>query len=419
MPLSSKIIILGISGGIAAYKACDLVRRLRDQGAVVHVVMTPAATKFVSPLTLQALSENPVHTELFNLEQESKISHIALADLPDLIVVAPATADLIATAAHGFCDDALQTLLCATTRPVLFCPSMNVNMWGNPATQDNLWLLKDRGFDVMEPKAGSLACGYEGMGRLPEPGEIVKRLMQYFVPGALGGLKVLITAGPTWGPIHPVRHITRPPSGKTGFALAEEAYRRGAQVTLISGPSYLQDPPGIDVVRIKTAQEMAQASFEFSPQADVVIATAAVSDFRPKKPLAQQGKKEKMGLQLELTRNEDILARLGQEKKPGQILVGFAAETQAVDEEALKKLKAKNLDLICANDVSRPHLGFASDENQLKLHWADGRTQELPVLPKYELAGRVLDAIEEILKEKGKVHPLKNASKLHYRSNSN
>jgi len=413
MPLSSKIILLGISGGIAAYKACDLVRRLRDQGAAVHVVMTPAACKFVSPLTLQALSENPVHTELFDLEQESKISHIALADMPDLIVVAPATADLIAKVAHGFCDDLLTTILCATTRPVLFCPSMNVNMWSNPATQDNLWLIKDRGLDVMEPRSGSLACGYEGMGRLPEPEEIVKRLMQYFVPGVFNGLKVLITAGPTWEPIDPVRHLTSPASGKTGFALADEASRRGAQVTLVSGPSYLPDPPGVALIRVRTAQEMAEAVFAASPQADIMIATAAVSDFRPKKALPQKAKKDKMSLQLELTRNEDILARLGREKKEGQILVGFAAETQGVDEEALRKLKEKNLDLICANDVSRPNMGFGSDENQLRLHWADGRSQELPVLPKYELATRILDAVEEILKEKGKIRPLKNASKLH------
>jgi phosphopantothenoylcysteine decarboxylase/phosphopantothenate--cysteine ligase len=408
--LSSKLILVGVSGGIAAYKSCDLVRRLRDHGADVKVVMTSAACQFITPMTLQALSGNPVHTTLFDLEQESKINHIALADMPDLIVIAPATADLIAKVAHGLCDDLLTTLLCATTRPVVFCPSMNVNMWSNEATQKNIASLRDRGLDVMDPGVGSLACGYEGTGRLPEVDEIVKYLEEYFKPGALEGFKVLITAGPTWEPIDAVRHITSPSSGKTGYALADEATYRGASVTLVSGPTELPDPPGTEVVRVKTAEEMAKSTFDNFSKADIVIATAAVSDFRPKKAVSRKEKKDQLSLQIELARNEDILARLGKEKKKGQILVGFAAETDQVEQEALRKLKEKNLDLICANDISRPELGFGSDQNQITLFWSGGRSQELPIMSKFKLSSKILDAVEEILREKGKIGPSKNSN---------
>jgi phosphopantothenoylcysteine decarboxylase/phosphopantothenate--cysteine ligase len=407
MSLSSKKIVLGISGGIAAYKACDLVRRLKDQGAIVHVVMTRAACQFVTPMTFQALSGNPVHTELFDLEQESKINHIALADLADVIVVAPATADVIAKMAHGVCDDLLTTILCATRSRILLCPSMNVNMWMNSATQDNLALLKQREIDILDPKSGSLACGYEGIGRLPETEEIIQHLKGYFSSEIWADKKVLITAGPTWEAIDPVRHITSPSSGKTGYALAERCYQRGAQVQLVSGPTSLPDPSGIEVVRVRSADEMAQAVFKLFPESDIAICTAAVSDFRPKKSLSQKTKKNKMPLQLELTRNEDILARLGKEKKKGQILVGFAAETENVSQEAIRKLKDKNLDLICANDVSRSGLGFGSEMNQLTLFWGNGRSKELPVLPKAQLADAILDAIEDLLKKQNKISSLK------------
>ncbi len=404
MPLSSKKILLGISGGIAAYKACDLVRRLRDQGAEVHVVMTRGACQFVTPLTLQALSGNPVHTELFDLDQESKMSHIALAELPDLILVAPATADFMAKLAHGFCDDLLTTLFAVSTKPKILCPSMNVNMWNNPAHQDNLKLLKERGMDVIQPDSGSLACGYEGMGRLPDPLEIIRHLETYFTESVLQGLKLLVTAGPTWEPIDPVRHITSPASGKTGFALAERAAKRGAQVFLVSGPTSLTDPAEVQVTRVKTAEEMAQAVFKKFSEMDIVIASAAVSDFRPRFKLAQKAKKSEINLHLELAKNKDILAELGKLKRKNQILVGFAAETENIAQEALRKLKEKNLDLICANDISRDGLGFASEKNQLTLYWPKGQSQALPVLLKEKLADSLLDAIEELVKDQTKVN---------------
>ncbi|MFO1520134.1 MAG: bifunctional phosphopantothenoylcysteine decarboxylase/phosphopantothenate--cysteine ligase CoaBC [bacterium] len=400
MSLSTKTIVLGVSGGIAAYKTCDLVRRLREHGAQVHVVMTQAACQFVTPMTFQALSGNPVHTELFDLEQESKIGHIALADLPDLIVVAPATADLIAKTAHGMCNDLLTTLLCATPRPKLFCPSMNVNMWNNPATRDNVALLQKRGFHLMEPATGSLACGYEGAGRLPEPESIVQYIEHFFSEKTLKGTKWMITAGPTWEPLDPVRHITSPASGKTGFALAERAHIKGAEVTLITGPTHLPDPMGVQVIRVQTAEEMAQASFKVFPRMNVAVATAAVSDFRPKVPLSQKAKKENASLRLELSKNQDILAALGKLKRKDQVLVGFAAETEKVEEEALRKLRSKNLDLICANDISRPGLGFASEKNQLTLFTPHGEVKTLPILPKHSLADLLIEAVLEISKEK-------------------
>ena len=407
MSLFSRTILVGISGGIAAYKACDLVRRLQDQGADVHVVMTKAACQFITPLTLQTLSGHPVHTELFDLEQESKISHISLADLSDLIVVAPTSADLIAKIAHGNCDDLLTTLICATKSPILLCPAMNVNMWNNPATQDNLALLKKRGFGILEPASGSLACGYEGLGRLPETDVILKAVQAHFASGTLSNAHFLITAGPTWEAIDPVRHITSPASGKTGFALAKLAYERGATVTLVTGPTHLPDPKGIKVIRVQSAQEMSEAVFQEFPKSQIVISTAAVSDIKPKVKLKQKEKKSKFPTHLELVHTEDILATLGKRKQPGQILVGFAAETENVEKEALRKLKDKNLDLICANDVSDSKLGFGSNENQLTLFCTDGRSKKLPILPKEKLTNQLLDEIEELIESKKKIRKIK------------
>ncbi len=393
----NRKILLGVSGGIAAYKSCEIVRRLKDQGFDVHVAMTKAACQLVTPLTFQALSGNPVHTELFDLEQESKINHIALADFPDLIVVAPATADLLAKVTHGLCDDLLSTVLCATVKPVLFCPSMNVNMWKNEATQANLALLKKRGFQILNPESGYLACGWEGLGRLPEPEIIVKNILNHFSSGSLNGLKIMITAGPTWEPIDPVRHLANPSSGKMGFALAECARDRGAEVVLISGPTSLPNPENIHTLRVKTAQEMAELAYQYFPKMNVAICTAAVSDFRVKQPLPQKAKKETASLTLELERNEDILAHLGQKKKKGQVLVGFAAETENLEKEALQKLKKKNLDLICGNQVNVEGLGFGSDENKLILLSKDGEKENLGVLPKAKLAELILDKIEKLI----------------------
>lgn len=407
MTLSSRTILLGISGGIAAYKTCDLVRRLKDQNADVHVVMTKAASQFITPLTLQTLSGHAVYTELFDLEQESKISHIHLADSPDLIVIAPASADIIAKIAHGICDDLLTTVLCATKTQVLLCPAMNVNMWNNPATQENIALLKKRGFEILEPASGSLACGYQGSGRLPETDTIVQSIESFFSTGTLSNQHFLITAGPTWEAIDPVRHITSPASGKTGFALAKLASERGAVVTLVTGPTHLPDPKGVNVIRIHSAEEMAKAVFNEFQKSQIVISTAAVSDIKPKVKLKEKGKKTELSTRLELVHTEDILASLGKKKQPNQILVGFAAETENMEKEALRKLKSKNLDLICANDVSNPKLGFASDENRLTLFWANGQSKKLPILPKEKLASHILDSIEELLLNKSKIKKIK------------
>lgn len=408
--LSSKKILLGVSGGIAAYKACDLVRRLRDQGAEVHVVMTQAATQFITPLTLQTLSGHDVHTELFSLDLESKIGHIQLADMPDLILVAPATADLLAKMAQGQCNDLLTTLLCATRKPILLCPSMNVNMWSHPATQANLSILKERGVSILEPAEGALACGYEGTGRLPEVEEIVGEVKVRFELSPLRGRKVLITAGPTWEPLDAVRHISNPSTGKAGYALAEQAAKLGVRVVLVTGPTQLPKPQGVRCLAVKTAQEMADAVFEEFGDSDVVIASAAVSDFRPKKSSPFKAKKEEAELKVELCRNPDILAELGKRKKKGQILVGFAAETHDLQAEALKKLQKKNLDMICANDVSKPGQGFGSDQNEMKLFLKDGKTFELPLSSKHALARCILEQVEIMLSPEGKVLQMNSQS---------
>ncbi len=397
--LTSKKILLGISGGIAAYKACELVRRLRDRGASVRVVMTEAACQFITPLTFQALSGNPVHTSLFDLNQEAQMSHITLADESDLILVAPASADLLAKMTHGICNDLLTTLLCATLKPVFICPSMNVNMWNHPATQSNISVLKSRGIHLINPDSGSLACGWKGMGRLAEAVKILEALNQHFKPSPLKSHKIVITAGPTWEPLDPVRHLSNPASGKTGYALAQKAKERGAEVVLISGPTHLESPPGVHTVRIQTADQMASATHQHFQNATVAICTAAVSDFRPKHVFSQKTKKNQMPSIIELEPNEDILLGLGKKKTSHQILVGFAAETENVAEEAHRKLKSKNLDLICANDVSREALGFATNENQLNLYWRDGRSNSLPVLQKNEIADKILDEIEILLKK--------------------
>ncbi len=403
LPLSDKKILLGVSGGIAAYKSCDLVRRLQDQGADVYVVMTKAATQFITPFTLQVLSGHEVHIDLFDLEQESKISHIQLADMPDLIILAPATADLMAKMVQGNCDDLLTTLLCATRSPIMICPSMNVNMWKHPATQSNVKILQERGHQVISPASGSLACGWEGTGRLPEVEEIVREVLIHFKESPLQGKKVLITAGPTWEAIDPVRYISNPSTGKMGYALAEEARKRGAEVILVSGPTYLTPPPGIKLLKVKTALEMKEAVLKEFSNSDIFISSAAVSDFRPKKVLPQKEKKKDADLTVELVQNPDILAELGKQKKPSQILVGFAAETQKLEDEALKKLKNKNLSMICANDVSTAGIGFASDENQMTLFLKDGQKIETPLASKKTIAGIILDRVQEMLPASSKV----------------
>jgi len=412
-PLSGKKILLGVTGGIACYKSCELLRRLQEQNAQIRVVLTHAAQAFVTPLTFQALSGNPVHTDLFDLEQESKISHIELADWPDLIVIAPATADFIAKTAHGLSGDLLSTLVLASRAPLLFCPSMNVNMWENLATQENLSLLKKRNHSILEPESGYLACGWQGAGRLPDIEVILSKIKDFFLSreSVLKGKRILITAGPTWESIDPVRIITSPASGKTGFALAEAALKRGAEVILVSGPTSLTPPRSARFISVRSAEQMLRAVDQEWAKSDVFIATAAVADFKPKSSLNQKAKKEKLSPLIELTRNPDILATMGQKKAPHQVLIGFAAETEDLIQEAKKKILNKNLDMICANDVSRAGLGFGSADNQINLFFPDQESLTLPILSKEKIAEEILNQTENIFNRKSLSNRKRNKKK--------
>ncbi|MEW6425998.1 MAG: bifunctional phosphopantothenoylcysteine decarboxylase/phosphopantothenate--cysteine ligase CoaBC [Bacillota bacterium] len=391
-----KLITLGVTGSIAAYKAAELASLLAKAGADVHVVMTAGAQKFVAPATFAALTGNPVHTDMFAGAAGaggSPFPHIELAKA-HLLVVAPATANILAKAARGVADDLLSTAILAARGPVLFCPAMNVHMYRNPATRANIAVLREYGYCVLEPGAGRLACGEEGEGRLPEPAEIVAEIARLLGGPAkdLQGLSVLVTAGGTREPLDPVRFISNRSSGKMGYALARAAAARGADVTLVSAPTALPVPAGVRVVPAETAQQMFAAVLEHFPQADLVLKAAAVADYRPARPAEQKIKKEGETLVLELTRNPDILLELGRCKKPGQVLVGFAAETENLLANARRKLAEKNVDLLVANDVTRPGAGFGADTNIVKLIYRDGKVVDLPLLEKTVLADRILDA---------------------------
>jgi len=393
--IQRKVVVLGVSGGIAVYKAAELTRLLIKGGAEVHVVMTRSACEFVTPLTFQTLSGNPVHTELFNLYQEKEIGHITLADRADLLVVAPATANLVGKVAAGIADDLLTTTLMATKAPVLFAPAMNVNMWENPIYQGNQQRLAQLGYHFIEPVSGLLACGWEGKGKLPEPEAILARCEQLLTPQDLTGLRLLVTAGPTREELDPVRYLSNYSSGKMGYAIARAAAQRGAAVTLVSGPTCLAPPPGVGLVRVTSASEMRDAVLAAAADAEVVIKAAAVADYRPLRRAAQKIKKGAQSLQLELERNPDILAELG--RLPGRrLLVGFAAESEQLLVNARQKLEAKNLDLIVANDITAEGAGFDVETNQVRLLYRDGRQQELPLASKYEIAGQLLDAVRDL-----------------------
>ena len=390
MSLDGRTVVVGLTGGIACYKACEVVRLLVGAGARVRVVMTAGAREFVSPLTLQTLSGQPVATDTFRLTEESEIGHIRLADAAEAVVIAPATANLLAKAASGIADDLLTTVLLATRAPVILAPAMNVHMWEHPAVQENLARLVARGARVVGPASGFLACGYEGAGRLADPEDIVEVVRRTLAPRDLEGERLLITAGPTQEPIDPVRYLSNHSSGKMGYALARVARRRGAEVTLVSGPTALTPPPGVRAVQVRTAREMGRAVDEAFSGATAVIMTAAVADYRPCQPLSRKLKKDAASLTLELERNADILGGLAA-RKGGQVLIGFAAETHDVAAEARRKLQAKRLDLIVANDVTAPGAGFGSDTNVVRLIDRAGLDETLPVLPKEEVAGRILD----------------------------
>lgn len=395
-----KRILLGVSGGIAVYKAVELLRLLVKAGADVHVIMTRNAGEFVTPLTFQTLSGNPVHSELFNLIQEQEIGHISLADRADLCIVAPATANVIGKVANGIADDLLTTTLMATKAPVLFVPAMNVNMWENPLYRENQARLERHGYHFMAPVVGALACGWEGQGKLPDPAAIFDYAQDLATAHDLTGRTLLITAGPTREELDPVRYLTNHSSGKMGYAIARAARNRGARVILISGPVALAPPQKVEVVPVVTAREMHAAVLARSEEADVIVKAAAVADFRPlERGEGKLKKGDRRQMSLELVRNPDILAELGS-RRGAALLVGFAAETGDLLANARKKLEDKGLDLIVANDVTEAGAGFGGDTNIIKFLDRAGTVEELSCLPKDEVANRLLDRIQALLKQK-------------------
>lgn len=395
--LKDRKIVLGITGGIAVYKAADLVRELVKSGAEVHVVMTRSAQAFVAPLTFQTLSGNPVVTELFSLIEESEIGHIALADKAEVLVVAPATANIIGKIASGIADDMLTTIVMATKAPVLLAPAMNVHMWENPICQENIARLRARGYRFADPESGELACGYEGKGRLADILEIVEEIRALLAPKDFTGENILVTAGPTEEAIDPVRFITNHSSGKMGFALAQAARRRGAEVILVSGPTILPVPPKVKYLSVRSAAEMREAVLENLEKASVLLMAAAVSDYRPKQTVSEKIKKTASSMVVELERNPDILLEAGR-RKDRRFIVGFAAETENILENARRKLEEKNLDLIVANDVTLPGAGFAGDTNIVKILDPSGKMEELPLMTKEELADQILDRVVQLKK---------------------
>jgi len=394
--LEGRSIVIGATGGIALYKVPDLIRRLRELGAGVRVVMTESATRFVAPLTFRAVSGNPVHVDLLDEPRVWDVEHVALAEWADLVVVAPATANIIGKAAAGVADDFLSTLLLAVTCPVLYVPAMNPSMYAHPAVKRNLATVRGYGAEVLEPDEGRMACGAVGPGRYPEATRILAAVTRLLGPGDFQGRKVVVSAGPTREHFDPVRFLSNPSSGRMGFALAAEARRRGADVTLVTGPTEVAPPPEVAVVRVCSAQEMREAVAAASGEADVVVMAAAVADWRPAEVSPRKVKKTAGEPGVALTRTADILAELGR-RKGRRVLVGFAAETGNLVENATAKVRAKNLDLIVANDLSESGAGFAVETNRVTLIGADGAAETLPLMSKAEVAREVFDRVARLL----------------------
>ncbi|MBA7663748.1 Coenzyme A biosynthesis bifunctional protein CoaBC [subsurface metagenome] len=397
--LANKTIVLGITGGIAAYKAADIASKLTQAAARVDVVMTESATRFIAPLTLRSLTGRAVAVNMFELASEFKIGHIELAEAADIMAIVPATANIIAKLAAGISDDMLTCTVLATKAPVVVAPAMNVNMFENPVTQDNLAKLKARGFTIVDPACGRLASGKIGLGRLAETETIIGTIKQVLgSSGDLAGKRIVVTAGGTQEPIDPVRHIGNRSSGKMGYAVAEAARDRGAAVSLITAPTSLPEPAGIEVVRIRTATEMKAAVAKATAQTDALIMVAAVADYQPKSAVRAKIKKEAAGtgLTLELIRTPDILA----EVKGNFLKVGFAAESEDVVANARQKLEKKQLDIIVANDITDKDSGFGVDTNKVTLISRDGKVDSLPLLTKREVADKVLDRVVELLADK-------------------
>ena len=394
--MEPRRILLAISGGIAAYKAPELVRALKRAGHEVRCALTPEAERFVSPLSLQAVSGQSVRRDLFDPGEEGEIDHIGLADQADLVLVAPATANLLAKMTHGIADDLVSAVLLATRAPILVAPAMNVNMWSHPATQANLETLRARGVQMVGPDAGELACGWEGLGRMSDPAVIAEAAEGMLVPATLDGLHVLVTAGGTAEPIDAVRSVTNRSSGKMGFAIAGEAAHRGARVTLVAGITSLPTPHGVDRVDVGSALEMRDAVHAAFDDAAIVVKAAAVADFRPVHKSDRKLKKEDLAdgarMTLELEQNPDILQEISAQKGD-RTVVGFAAESHDVVAAAQRKLARKGCDLIVANDISRSDAGFEVDENAVLFVWPSGEVEELPLLTKTGVAAQLFDRI--------------------------
>jgi phosphopantothenoylcysteine decarboxylase / phosphopantothenate---cysteine ligase len=394
--LQGKKIVLGVSGGIAAYKAVELLRLLVREKAEVFVVMSAHAGKFITPLTFEALSGNPVYCEVFGEQSSASMPHIRAAENADLLVVAPATAGTIGKLACGLADDALSNMYLAYRGPVVLAPAMNDGMYANPAVQENIEKMKQRGVEFIDPEEGELACGTVGQGRLADPARILKAVQNRLrLKEDLKGLKILVTAGPTHEPLDPVRYISNPSSGKMGYAIAEQARLRGAEVTLISGPTRLNPPHGVEIIRCKQAVEMNELVKKQVPDCDVLVMVAAVGDFSAEKVQKEKIKKDGKALILKLVPNPDILQEVAK-IKTDQFIVGFAAESQNVVQSAQEKLKNKQLDLIVANDISAPGIGFQSDSNQVTLIDKEGTIDPLPRLSKREIADVLLDRVKVI-----------------------
>jgi phosphopantothenoylcysteine decarboxylase/phosphopantothenate--cysteine ligase len=394
--LKGKEILLGISGGIAAYKTVLLLRKLTKEGANVNVIMTEHAKEFVGPLTFQTLSGNPVTSDLFTLFKSSEIGHVALADKADLLVIAPATANIIGKIAHGIGDDFLSTMVMATRVPVLFAPSMNVNMYHSPVVQDNIKKLKDFGYYFIDPVEGELACKVEGKGKLADVEDILEEIHIILSSNDFKGKKILITAGPTIEDIDPVRYISNNSSGKMGYALAKMAIRRGAEVLLISGPTALEPPYKSKFIKIRSAREMFDAVMDNFSDYDIIIKSAAVADFKPERVSKHKIKKVDGEFQINLSKNSDILFELGKYKGE-RLLVGFAAESENFLDNAYKKLKEKNVDLMVVNDISNKKIGFKSDFNECNLIFKDGSIRHIPFMDKDTVSDDILDAIKSII----------------------
>lgn len=390
----NKFVVVGVTGSIAAYKTVTLVRLLKKNGADVQVIMTKSACEFINPLTFRVVSQNPVITDMFSEPSNWDVAHVALADKADIFLVAPATANIIAKIACGIADDMLTCALLATRAKPIIVPAMNVHMYENPVTQKNIMKLKSFGYEIIEPDEGLLACGYTGKGRFPEPEDILEKLKKRIIKHQdFKNKKFLITAGPTREHIDPVRFITNHSTGKMGYALAGEAIDRGGQVILISGPTNIKPPPGLyKFVQVETTEQMRNAVIENFSWADIVIKAAAVADFKPKEYNTTKIKKNSSKMLLELEKTQDILKELG-EKKTNQVLIGFAAETDNIEANAIKKLTNKNLDFIVVNNVTLKGAGFGSDTNIVKIIYKDGKIEELPIMLKRELAKVILDRV--------------------------